>query len=133
MSNQNDTPRGDGIGSTSVEPGGSVVPAEDSVPSKTEPVEYEEVLKKAAHAAAKLLQLGMATTSTIKPQRLAVAAKVIEAYKNLMGPSVARQEVHIVDHAHLATIRQAQKVMGAYNEYLTRQKKAGGRFRLGDN
>ena len=84
----------------------------------------KEIINDLVPQAALLFGQSLKSTSTIKAPRVAAAKWVLEQYFKMYTPSVTRREVHVYDHAAMAQIRRATKVMAEYNGYLAAQQLA---------
>ena len=108
--------------------GGSAIPDGDS-PSDIP----EEIIKDLVQPAAKLFGQSLKSTSTVKSPRVAAAKWVLEQWFKIYTPNTSRSEVHIIDHATLKQMEQAEKIMEEYNGFLSRQLSNRGGMDVGDN
>ncbi len=130
MANDNKIPNGDSKRDAELIAlqGGSAVPEGAPLPDMP-----KEIVDGLVPAAASLLEASLKLTSTIKAPRVAHARWVLEQYFKMYTPNTSRGEVQIIDHADMAQIKQANKVMKEYNGYLGQMLNNRGGIGIGDN
>ncbi len=111
------------------------------ISKKTDLDSFKTMIIKLVPRAEKIAKASLSLTKDpakreIKAIQVALARWVMEQYARLVVPGEGRHdvhEVHMIDHAMLAQVQHATKVMNESNQYFQGKTNTRNRFGIGNN